>query len=65
MRLFEAFRAGDDKPYYVALSDDLDRPFAKSAAMVEAAIAKRYGRKFGIRQLRELGDITEGGRSEL
>ncbi len=62
MRLFEAFRAGDDKPYYVALPDDLRRPFAESAKIVEAAITKRYGGKFGILQLREMGDITEGGR---
>ena len=60
MRLFEAFKAGDDRPYYVALPDDLDRTFKRSAAMVEAALAGRYGRDFGIRQLREMGDITEG-----
>lgn len=61
MRLFEARRAMDELPYYVALPDDLDRTFDQSAKMVEAAIAKRFGRPFGIRQLRELGDITEGG----
>jgi len=59
MRLFEAFRAGDDKPFYVALPDDLDRTFDKSVAMVEAALVRRYGGKFGIRQIREMGDITE------
>ncbi len=59
MRLFEAFRAGDDRPHHVALPDDIERTFAHSAAMVEAAIARRYGGKFEIRQLRELGDITE------
>lgn len=60
MRLFEATRAGDEgRPYYVALPDDLDRTFDQSAAMVEAALARRYGGAFGIRQLREMGDITE------
>lgn len=59
MRLFEARRAGDDKPYYVALPDDIDRTFDRSAAMVEAALAERYGAKFGIRQIMEMGDITE------
>lgn len=59
MMLFEARRAGDDKSYYVILPDDIDRTFDQSAAMVEAAIAKRYGCAFGIHQLREMGDIIE------
>jgi len=60
MRLFEAKRAGDDALFYVAIPDDVERPFDRSAALVEAALAKRFGRKFGIRQLRELGDVTIG-----
>jgi len=59
MRLFEARRASDDMPYYVALPDDIGRTFDQSAAMVEAAIARRFGRPFGIRQLQNLGDLTE------
>lgn len=58
MRLFEAFRIGDDKPFYVALPD-VDRTFDQSVAMVEAALAERFGAKFGICQIMEMGDITE------
>lgn len=61
MRLFEARRAGEDRPYYVALPDDLERSFDRSAAMVEAALAKRYCAPFGIASLREVGDVTAGG----
>ena len=64
MRLFEAKRGGDDASFWVALPDDLDRTFEESARMVQAALDKRYGGRFDMNWLREVGDATVAKRRD-